>query len=183
MYLVRHAMPVLRPEIAPEHWELDAAGRLAAAALARVLPPDALLVASEEPKARQTLAPARTVFTDAVFTDARFNEVVRDEPSAGDFRARRRAYVSGTDHPGWEPRHQVAARVGAGIAFWSARAAGRPLVVAGHGMALTLWLTTAADLPDPAAFWSDLRLPDLFELDPATRTLHRRTTRGGPDET
>jgi broad specificity phosphatase PhoE len=170
MFLVRHAMPAQRPEVPPEHWELNAAGHLAAAALARALPPDALLVASEEPKARQTVSPA-----GRVFTDARFNEVARDEPYDGDFRARRRAYLSGVDHPDWEPRHEVAARVGAGVTFWSARAAGRALVVASHGMALTLWLATAVDLPDPGAFWTDLRLPDLFELDPAARFLHRRS--------
>jgi hypothetical protein len=35
MFLVRHAMPALSPEAAPERWELDSAGRLAASALAR----------------------------------------------------------------------------------------------------------------------------------------------------
>jgi hypothetical protein len=41
----------------------------------------AWLVASREPKARQTLEPAGTVRTDE-----RFNEVTRDEPYEGDFR-------------------------------------------------------------------------------------------------
>ena len=55
------------------------------------------------------------------------------------------------------------ARFDAGIRHWRSEARGRPLVVATHGMAMTLWLT-ALGLEDPEAFWSDLRLPDVFQL-------------------
>lgn len=79
-----------------------------------------------------------------------------------------RAYLAGADHPGWEPREQVTARFGAGIKHWYLRAATRPLVVATHGMAMTLWLADAIDLSDPTDFWDDLRLPGLFEVDLAT---------------
>jgi broad specificity phosphatase PhoE len=161
-------MPALDPEAPPERWELDAAGRRGAETLKHVIPPDAMLVSSQEPKARQTLEP-----TGPVFTDARFNEVARNEPYHGDFRARRRAYLAGADHPGWEPREQVAARFGAGIEHWHLRAATRPLVVATHGMAMTLWLADAIALSDPTDFWDDLRLPDLFEVDLAAQTSDR----------
>jgi len=161
-------MPAVRPEARPEHWELDDAGRRGAETLRQVIPQGALLISSEEPKARQTLEPSGNVLTDA-----RFNEVSRDEPYDGDFRARRRSYITGTNHPGWEPRRQVTARFGTAIEFWVSIAAGRPLIVATHGMAMTLWLTTAANLADPAAFWADLRLPDLFEVNPGTRTVNR----------
>jgi len=127
-----------------------------------------MLVSSQEPKARQTLEP-----TGPVFADARFNEVARNEPYHGDFRARRTAYLAGADHPGWEPREQVAARFGAGIKHWHLRAATRPLVVATHGMAMTLWLAHAIDLAEPTSFWDDLRLPDLFEVNLATRSADR----------
>jgi broad specificity phosphatase PhoE len=161
-------MPVVDPQTPPEQWELDAAGQRGAASLGHVIPPDAVLVSSQEPKARQTLEP-----TGQVFTDIRFNEVVRDEPYHGDFRARRRGFLTGTDHPGWEPRDRVVARFDAGIRHWRARAATRPLVVATHGMAMTLWLADAVDLADPASFWADLRLPDVFEVDLTARTLDR----------
>ncbi|SNS69963.1 Broad specificity phosphatase PhoE [Asanoa hainanensis] len=165
LFLARHAMPALDPEVRPEHWELDAEGRQGAETLAGLIPPDVLLVSSEEPKARQTLEPA-----GQVDTDARFNEVARDEPFHGDFRARRRAYLARADHPGWERRDLVVARFDAGIRHWQARADARPLVVATHGMAMALWL---ADIVDPIAFWDDLRLPDLFEVDLAARTANR----------
>ncbi|MDI6105691.1 histidine phosphatase family protein [Actinoplanes sp. NEAU-A12] len=168
LLLVRHAMPALNPEVAPERWELDTAGRRGAESLTHVLPPDAVLVSSQEPKARQTLEP-----TGPVATDHRFNEVARNEPHDGDFRRRRRAYLAGADHPKWEPREQVVARFHAGIKHWRPPAAARPLVVATHGMAMTLWLAAAVDLADPISFWDDLRLPDVFAVDPAGRTVER----------
>nr|BFE74107.1 hypothetical protein GCM10020092_074080 [Actinoplanes digitatis] len=168
LFLVRHAMPVLDPEVPPEQWELDAAGRRGAESLRHVIPSDAVLVSSEEPKARQTLER-----TGHVCTDIRFNEVVRDEPFHGDFRGRRRAYLAGADHTGWEPRERVVERIDAGIKHWRTRAAARSLVVATHGMAMTLWLATVVDLADPTDFWADLRLPDVFEVDLAARTLNR----------
>jgi broad specificity phosphatase PhoE len=168
LFLVRHAMPVLDPEVPPEQWELDTAGRRGAESLKHVIPAEAVLVSSQEPKARQTLEP-----TGHVFTDPHFNEVARGEPYHGDFRARRRAYLTGTDHPGWEPREHVTERFDAGIKHWRTRVATQPLVVATHGMAMTLWLATAIDLDDATSFWTDLRLPDVFEVDLTARTLER----------
>jgi hypothetical protein len=80
LFLVRHAMPALSPETPPEQWQLGSAGRRGAETLRHVIPPDALLVSSQEPKALQTLEP-----TGHVFTDVRFNEVSRNEPSTGTF--------------------------------------------------------------------------------------------------
>jgi broad specificity phosphatase PhoE len=161
-------MPALSPEIPPEQWQLDPAGQRGADTLSHVIPPDALLVSSHEPKARQTLEP-----TGHVFTDIRFNEVSRNELFHGDFRARRRAYINGIDHPGWEPRQHVAARFDAGIRFWYPRADPQPLVVATHGMAMTVWLATTMNIADPANFWAELRLPDIFEVNLATGTFGR----------
>jgi broad specificity phosphatase PhoE len=161
-------MPAPSPETPPEQWQLDPAGRRGAETLRHVIPPDAVLVSSMEPKARQTLEP-----TGQVFTDMRFNEVSRNEPFHGDFRARRRAYITGTDHPGWEPSQQVAARFDAGIKFWHPRADTRPLVIATHGMAMTLWLTAVMNIAHPADFWADLRLPDIIEVNLATMRFGR----------
>jgi broad specificity phosphatase PhoE len=166
LFLVRHAMPAVDAQVPPDRWDLDPAGRAAARALA--LPPHAVLVSSTEPKARQTLEPA-----GPVRTDARFVEVTRDEPFHGDYRARRHSYVDGVDHPGWEPRRLVAARFDAGVSFWLREAGARPLVIATHGMAMTVWLAAAVGLTDPGGFWAGLRLPDLLEVDLAARTWRR----------
>jgi broad specificity phosphatase PhoE len=176
LFLVRHAMPAFGPDVPAAAWELSSEGWRAARALVRALPADALLIASREPKARQTLEPA-----GSVYTDKRFDEVARDEPYEGDFRARRRAYVTGTDYTGWEPRDRVVARFAEGVTSWAARVDGRPLVIASHGMAMTLWLTTTVALPDPGAFWADLRLPDLLTVDVAAKQVSRPMCQGGPN--
>jgi broad specificity phosphatase PhoE len=169
LILVRHAAPAVGPDVPPEQWELDpAAGRAGASGLARVLPAGACLVSSREPKARQTLEPS-----GPVTTDERFNEVVRDEPYEGDFRTRRRAFVDGVDHDGWESRADVVARFGAGVDEWLRKTGARPLVIASHGMAMTLWLTASIGLADPGAFWAELRLPDPLEIDLSNRTVRR----------
>lgn len=169
LILVRHAMPAYGPDRPAHDWELSADGRAGAARLAGLLPAGARLVGSAEPKAWQTLEPAGTVLVDP-----RFNEVGRaGEPWGGDFRERRRAYVSGADHHGWEPRGEVAARFEEGVADHLAAAAGAPLVVASHGMAMTVWLTARLALTDPGEFWAGLRFPDAHLVAPDTGTVRR----------
>jgi broad specificity phosphatase PhoE len=169
LILVRHALPAFRPEISAEEWVLDDdRGRRGADSLTQVLPSDAVLVSSYELKARQTLEPS-----GLVTPDARFGEVRREEPFDSDFRARRRAYVSGVDQPGWEPRAAVVARFSVGVRAWYAACGEQPLVIASHGVAITVWLTATIGLKDPVAFWNDLRLPDVLQINLLTRTVKR----------
>jgi broad specificity phosphatase PhoE len=166
LILVRHAMPAFGPDVPPHEWRLRPDGVAAARRLAARLPAGAYLVASTEPKAWQTLRLA-----GPVSRDARFNEINRDEPYQGDFRARREAYVAGAGHPGWEPRVRVAERFDAGITDHLTTAGERTLVVASHGMAMTVWLAARVGLDDPAAFWAGLRLPDALCVDLAAGTV------------
>jgi broad specificity phosphatase PhoE len=169
LFLVRHALPAFGPEAPAEEWVLDEdGGRRGADSLVHVLPPNARLVSSHEPKARQTLEP-----TGPVTPDTRFNEVRRNEPFEGDFRARRSAYVSGISHDGWEPHADVVSRFSAGVTAWQAACGEQTLVIASHGMAMTLWLTAALGLEDPVGFWQDLRLPDVLKIDLSSRTAKR----------
>jgi broad specificity phosphatase PhoE len=168
LWLVRHAMPAHGPEVAAAEWELSEEGRQAAESIRSILPAGALLISSTEPKARQTLEPAGDVITDA-----RVCEVQRDEAYSDDYRSARQAYVTGPDHPGWEARAAVTARFGSAVRHWSARAGSRPLVIASHGMALTLWMSAALAIADPAHFWAGLRFPDVLEVDPATGYVGR----------
>lgn len=161
-------MPAHGPEVPAADWPLSEQGRQDAESIRGVLPAAALLVSSTEPKARQTLEPGGDVRTDG-----RFNESQRDEAYRADFRTARRAYVNGTDHPGWEKRVTVVARFDAGVRHWRALAGTRPLVIATHGMAMTLWLSVAANLADPGSFWAALRFPDVLEVDPAAPLVRR----------
>jgi hypothetical protein len=157
--LVRHAMPNLDPEIDPALWTLSADGVAAARPIGPLVPADAVLVSSDEPKAFGTLtaaAPERPVNADP-----RLREVARPrEPFRDDFRAARLAYVAGQPPDGWEPPVAVVARIDATVA--DHRRPGRPLVLAGHGMAFTTWLAAHGLIADPQAFWSELRLPDVL---------------------
>ncbi|MET9315354.1 histidine phosphatase family protein [Kribbella sp. NPDC003505] len=160
LILVRHAMPAHGPDTPARDWALAPEGQVAARSLCGRLPTGARLVASSEPKAIASLGPAGNVVQDP-----RFDEISRAEVYGETFREQRRAYVDGADHIGWEARDDVIRRFEAGVVEHIAAADGRPVVIASHGMAMTLWLTAAVGLDDPGAFWADLRFPDAHVVD------------------
>jgi broad specificity phosphatase PhoE len=84
--------------------------------------------------------------------------------------------VEGADHADWEPRAEVAKRVDAGITEHLALAGGRPLVVATHGMAMTVWVKTRLGLESAGDFWADLRFPDAHLVDLGAGTVERAFT-------
>jgi broad specificity phosphatase PhoE len=158
-------MPTATREVPPESWHLSAEGRAAADALSRTLPPHALLYASDEPKAWETLGGS-----SSVTRDRRFNEVIRvGEPWEGNFRELRRQYVEGVGHSGWEPYAMAAERFEAGVSavLKEAAVSERPAVIATHGMVMTTWLVSRGAVLQSAAgdFWSDLRFPDCLIVD------------------
>ncbi|MEV0644467.1 histidine phosphatase family protein [Phytomonospora sp. NPDC050363] len=157
--LIRHAMPHVDPTTDPAQWHLTDHARTQAAALALPSGPRHH-VASDEAKAIETL---RELTTGPITADARFGEVHR--PRARDGHTHRTlaaAYLAGTTHPGWEPRDHVAARFAAAIADHLATAGTAHLIVATHGMAMTIWLATITDMPDPVAYWRALAFPDVI---------------------
>lgn len=159
-------MPAHGPGTPARDWVLAPEGEVAAQALCRRLPDGARLIASSEPKAIATVQPA-----GPVIPDRRFDEITRVEAYDDDFRTQRRAYVDGADHADWEPRQDVVRRFAAGVAEHVAAAGGRPVVIASHGMAMTLWLTATIGLDEPGAFWAALRFPDAHLVDLAARTV------------
>jgi broad specificity phosphatase PhoE len=170
LILVRHAMPAAEPDVPPSEWTLSPDGLRAAAAMRKVLPRDAWLVSSPAPKARQTLGDS-----DDLVYDGRFREVDRPvEPWSDDFRTTRAEYVTGARHRGWEPQAEVAERFAAGVAV-HADAGPRPVVVATHGMAMTVWLVSVGALADTDAadFWRGLRFPDCHLIDLEANTVRR----------
>lgn len=149
-------MPAACAEVPARDWPLSADGLAAARRLQ--LPAGALLVASDERKAAQTLQAARP--GAEVVIDAGFGEVRRPDEWVDDHRERARAYVEGTRRAGWEPHDQVVARFEAAAGRHAAP--GRTLVVGTHGMAATLWVASRRPI-DRGAFWAALRFPDLIE--------------------
>ncbi len=152
LLLVRHAMPAIDPAADPSAWALGGRGLAASRRLARWIPPGALLIASEEPKAWQTLDPDGSV---DVRRDFRLGEVRRIEAFSDDFRVNRRRYVSGSLIAGWEQHAEVARRFAGAVRD----AAGRDVVVASHGMAITVWLSHAVGLADPGGVLGAAAVP------------------------
>jgi broad specificity phosphatase PhoE len=163
LMLVRHAMPAYSEDVPADQWPLSPDGFSAARQLP--LPTGALLAASDEVKAWQTLEHA-----GPVMRDPRFREVSRDEPWDGPFRELRRSYVDGVALAGWESHEAVAARFDDGVADLVVRSGNRPLVIASHGMAMTVWLQSRGCITDPGAFWAALRFPAAIAVDLDART-------------
>lgn len=157
LYLVRHAQPAPSPEVTPDEWPLTPEGGAAAKRLMEQLPSDALFVASAERKAWETLPGVE------VRRDARLNEVARpDERWSDDFRTRRRAWVEGSVIPGWETMRGAAERFEAAVHDAQPSAAGRPVVIASHGMVITSWLVHRELVApgDAGGYWEALSFPD-----------------------
>lgn len=174
LILVRHAEPVASPGMPSRDWPLTEAGIEASARLCNGLPDGALLASSDELKAWMTLGGSPDVVRDP-----RFGEVRRpDEPWTDDFRSRRRNYVEGELLPGWEPREAVAARFDEAVLAHSTAAASRGLVIASHGMSITIWLISRRLVATEEAgpFWEGLRFPDALAVDLRASEWRRLST-------
>jgi broad specificity phosphatase PhoE len=164
LLLVRHAMPLVSPDLAPGAWPLTSEGRVLGEQLMRVLPDGAYLVSSDERKAWEASASV----APAAARDPRFNEVARSgEPWGDGHRRLRRLYVQGAEHAGWETQSAVARRFDSGVRDHTRRAEGHPVVLVTHGMALTVWLVSQGIITpeDAARFWSELEFPDCYALE------------------
>lgn len=67
----------------------------------------------------------------------------------------------------------MVARFGAGVRHWRARAGTRPLVVASHGVAMTLWLGRDGRLRRTRRFLGRAPFPDVLEVDLGARLVSR----------
>jgi hypothetical protein len=168
LILVRHAMPAVDPAVPSSDWPLAWDSRVASRLLRLHVTHPAYYVASTELKAAQTMQ--EIAGAQRVVTDDDLAEVHRPHHwfSDEDYRAAALAYASGTCPDGWEPHDAVIARFDAAVVRHAAAAAaqGRTLVLGTHGLAPTVWMASRYRLdPDPAGFWSQLRFPDIVEID------------------
>jgi broad specificity phosphatase PhoE len=171
---VRHAMPAVEEGVDPAHWHLDEATRAHTRAWADRLEVGqgiGTLVSSTEPKALETAAAIAERWPAEVIEDDRLREAQRPWIGTG-YRAMAHRYLRGEQPEGWEAQAAVADRVGAAVDDLLARAAGAPVVVVGHGLALSIHLgdRLGPDF-DRESFWSRLAFPDAWALDDGV--LHR----------
>jgi broad specificity phosphatase PhoE len=161
--LVRHAMPVMEPEVPAELWRLGDDGRAAARELAGALPRAPFVITSDEPKARQTAEELVAVCPGRLTVDARVAETRRPHVWSADFADLARRFLAGHRHAGWESQDAVVSRFDAAVRE-ALDASGGPLVVVTHGQAMTLWLHSVGAVDDAPRFWSELAFPDAWML-------------------
>lgn len=167
--LVRHAMPLQIPGEDPSTWGLGPEGVAAARRLSDTLPDDPYVVASPEPKA---VATALTGTGRQPTLDLRLVEVRRPADWVADHRTRALRYLRGEAQDGWEDRDDVMMRMDAAIQEHLDHAAGRRLVVVGHGMSAALWMSRRLRV-DAAQWWMGLAFPDTWEVDLDAVDAHR----------
>jgi broad specificity phosphatase PhoE len=172
LILVRHAPPLVEDGTPADQWPLTEQGRHDAGALGRRLADattTAIVLTSPERKARDTAAVAFPSVVARVRPTLR--EVARAwyaEPDV--FAAAAAHYLNGDVVAGWEPREDVLARLGPLLADLTPAVR---LVVVSHGLLMTTWLDHQIGLEDPYSFWSQLRMPDAWELDLEDKSLER----------
>ncbi|MEV6301757.1 histidine phosphatase family protein [Actinoplanes sp. NPDC051861] len=173
--IVRHAMPKVDPEVPSDRWPLAWDSRVAARLLRLHVSHPAYYVSSTEPKAAQTMqeiAGAQRVVTDADLVEVHRPHVWFSHEE--EYHAAALAYAGGVCPEGWEPQSEVVSRFDAAVVRHAAEAAGRgrTLVIGTHGLAPTVWMASRYQLdPDPAGFWSELRFPDVVEIDLRTERV------------
>lgn len=180
--LVRHAMPEVVRGVASQLWELGDGGREDCVLLAHHLPRDlaAAVSSSAEAKARQTAEVVALRRGLTVHVDARFGEVDRPTTWDGDYSERAARYLATGEGEGWEPREAVVRRFTAAIvdALVCSEDDG-DLVVVGHGLALSLYLSSCSRIAI-VPFWHALTFPDAWRLDTATGALEHVFSGGAP---
>ena len=171
---VRHAMPAVEDGVDPAHWHLDEATRAHTRTWADRLEVGeriGALVSSTEPKALETAAAIAERWPAEIREDDRLREANRPWIGTG-YRAMAHRYLRGELFEGWEAQDAVAARVSAAVQDAQGAAAGSPVVVVGHGLALSIHLGDRLGTDfDRESFWSRLAFPDAWALDHGT--LHR----------
>jgi broad specificity phosphatase PhoE len=162
--LVRHAMPVIEPEVPADLWRLGAHGRAAARELAGALPQAPFAVSSDELRARQTAEEMVAVCGGTLTVDARVAETRRPRVWDANFAELARQFVAGRRHRGWETHDAVVSRFDAAVGEALGASGGAPVVVVTHGQVLTLWLRSVGALDDAPRFWSELAFPDAWAV-------------------
>jgi broad specificity phosphatase PhoE len=175
--LVRHARPVIVPDMPAAAWRLAPDARADVARLAEAMRAHGAggVIASPEPKARRTAEVIAERLGLSLTTDDAFREQGGGETpflSDADFLAAVADHFACPDDVvfGAESSTHAARRFAGGID--RARAAFSLPIVVTHGRVMCGYLATALGI-DPLPVWRDLRLPDAYLIDADDGTLVR----------
>lgn len=171
--LIKHAMPLIQPQIPAPHWRLSDAGRDACAALAAALTPYApeVIVTSEEPKAVETGEHTANYLSVPVMTRAGFHEQDNSgeiyEKEVSDWHAKVWAMFAQRHEVvyGVESAEAAAQRFEAALREVMAHLPGKRLAVVAHGRVITAFVTRYTPEIDAFDLWRSLSLPSFVVLD------------------
>ena len=173
LLLIKHAMPTIDPAAEPSRWTLAAEGRAACERLAHHLAPYPLaaIVASDEPKARETatLLAAALGFAGPITTDHDLREHERRAgdfyPEQGKFEAAMRDLFARPDELvfGAETASAARDRFSAAVARRLTATPAGDLAIVAHGTVISLFVA-AHNALDPFALWQGLGLPSFLVL-------------------
>ncbi len=169
--LVRHSEPLVSEETPGAEWPLTSRGSDEARALGAHLADwrPAVIWTSPERRARETAA----LTFPAVVAEVRsqLSEVHKPWFASSDAHAKAAVdYLRGDVVAGWERRADVIARIAelrSGFRFFDR------IALVCHGLFITTWLDSEMGLTDPFVFWSELRMPDAWELDVDEKSFRR----------
>jgi broad specificity phosphatase PhoE len=153
-------------------WPLTEKGRDDASVLGSVLASrsqSSIVWTSPERRARETAALAFPLAAAGV--RAELSEVKKPWYESADEHANAVGrYLSGEAVEHWEHRDSVVSRISQlkSDFRWS-----ESLALVSHGLLITTWLHNELGLDDPLSFWSDLRMPDAWELSLDQKSLER----------
>ena len=172
LLLVRHAEPCKSGYTPGAEWPLTDKGRNDATALGANLagrPSGTIVWTSPERRARETADLAFPLLVANVRDQ--LSEVGKPwYASADEVMNATSKYLQGEVVEGWERREDVTRRIAqlkSDFGSWES------LVLVSHGVFLTTWLDQEIGLDEPFTFWSDLRMPDAWELDFDENSLER----------
>jgi broad specificity phosphatase PhoE len=170
--LIRHAEPLTALETPGAEWPLTEKGRKDASELGTRLAGrsgSAFVLTSPERRARETAALA---FPSVVADNRDQLREVRKPwyASANEHASAVPKYLKGEGLVGWERRADVISRI---AQLKSDFGSSDSIVLVSHGLLLTTWLDHEIGLNDPLSFWSDLRMPDAWELNLEDKSLRR----------
>ena len=130
---------------------------------------EATIWTSPERRARETAALAFPLATPAVRNQ--LSEVGKPWYAGAEDHANAVAqYLRGGVVAGWEQREAVIARTSR-LKLECESMDG--IVLVSHGLFITTWLDHEIGLSEPFTFWSDLQMPDAWEVNFEERSLHR----------
>jgi broad specificity phosphatase PhoE len=168
---IRHAEPVVAPEMPPSQWQLSSRGKELSHDLGTCLRHRGLLriVTSPEEKARATALAVAEVLEVSVMSDIRLCEVQRPW-IASNFDGAVKRYLQGDLIADWEPVEHVVARF---VDSLVSNSSDGPIGVVTHGTAMACLVGTDPSV-NRAAFWSGLTMPDAwsFSDEGTTRLYH-----------